>query len=68
MARKTGARGLRTILENVLLDTMYELPSMENVSKVVVDESVVNGENKPYIMYESDESRRDERRPAGSAF
>jgi ATP-dependent Clp protease ATP-binding subunit ClpX len=68
MARKTGARGLRTILENVLLDTMYELPSMENVSKVLVDESVVNGENKPYIMYESDESRRDERRPAGSAF
>jgi ATP-dependent Clp protease ATP-binding subunit ClpX len=68
MARKTGARGLRTILENVLLETMYDLPSMENVSKVVVDESVVNGENKPYILYESDESRRDERRPAGSAF
>jgi len=68
MARKTGARGLRTILENVLLDTMYELPSMENASKVVVDESVVNGENKPYIMYESGESRRDEKRPAGSAF
>jgi ATP-dependent Clp protease ATP-binding subunit ClpX len=68
MARKTGARGLRTILETVLLDTMYELPSMENVSKVVVDESVVNGENKPYIMYESDESRREDRRPAGSAY
>jgi ATP-dependent Clp protease ATP-binding subunit ClpX len=68
MARKTGARGLRTILENVLLDTMYELPSMENVSKVVVDETVVNGENKPYIMYESEDSRREERRPAGSAF
>jgi ATP-dependent Clp protease ATP-binding subunit ClpX len=68
MLRKTGARGLRTILENVLLDTMYELPSMENVSKVVVDETVVNGENKPYIMYESDESRREGRRPAGSAF
>jgi ATP-dependent Clp protease ATP-binding subunit ClpX len=68
MLRKTGARGLRTILENVLLDTMYDLPSMENVTKVVVDESVVNGENKPYIMYESDESLREERRPAGSAF
>jgi ATP-dependent Clp protease ATP-binding subunit ClpX len=68
MLRKTGARGLRTILENVLLDTMYELPSMENVSKVVVDEAVVNGENKPYIMYESEEVRREERRPAGSAF
>jgi len=68
MARKTGARGLRTILENVLLDTMYELPSMENVTKVVVDETVVNGENKPYIMYESEDVRREERRPAGSAF
>jgi ATP-dependent Clp protease ATP-binding subunit ClpX len=68
MLRKTGARGLRTILENVLLDTMYDLPSMENVTKVVVDESVVNGENKPYIMYESDDSLREERRPAGSAF
>jgi ATP-dependent Clp protease ATP-binding subunit ClpX len=58
MARKTGARGLRTILENVLLDTMYELPAIESVSKVVVDETVVNGENKPYMVYESDESRR----------
>src|SRR6056297_818231 len=67
MARKTGARGLRTILETVLLDTMYDLPSMENVSKVVVDETV-NGENTPYIMYESDDSRLEERRPAGSAF
>jgi ATP-dependent Clp protease ATP-binding subunit ClpX len=67
MLRKTGARGLRTILENVLLDTMYELPSMEDVSKVVVDEAVVNGENKPYIMYESDESRR-EKRPTGSTY
>jgi ATP-dependent Clp protease ATP-binding subunit ClpX len=68
MLRKTGARGLRTILENVLLDTMYELPSMENVTKVVVDEAVVNGENKPYIVYQSEEPRREERRPAGSAF
>jgi ATP-dependent Clp protease ATP-binding subunit ClpX len=68
MARKTGARGLRTILESVLLDTMYDLPSMEDVSKVVVDETVVNGENKPYMMFESDESRREERRPTGSAM
>jgi hypothetical protein len=42
---------------------------MEHVSKVVVDEAVVNGENKPYIIYESDESRRrDERRPTGSTY
>jgi ATP-dependent Clp protease ATP-binding subunit ClpX len=55
MARKTGARGLRTILEAVLLDTMYDLPSMENVEKVVVDEAVINGEAKPYIIYHAEE-------------
>ena len=53
MARKTGARGLRTIMENVLLDSMYELPSMENVTKIVVDEAVINGESDPYIIYEN---------------
>ncbi|AKS41638.1 ATP-dependent Clp protease ATP-binding subunit ClpX [Wenzhouxiangella marina] len=52
MARKTGARGLRTILENVLLDSMYDLPSAENVSKIVVDEAVINGEAEPYMIYE----------------
>ena len=51
MKRKTGARGLRTILESVLLDTMYELPSLENVSKVVVDESVINHQAEPYLIY-----------------
>ncbi len=50
--RKTGARGLRTILENILLDVMYDLPSMQNVSKVVLDEAVVKGESKPFIVYE----------------
>ncbi len=55
MERKTGARGLRTVLENVLLDTMYDLPSMENVSKVVVDDAVVLGETRPYIIYETEE-------------
>ncbi len=51
MARKTGARGLRTILEGILLDVMYEIPSLENVEKVVVDESVVLGQSKPYMVY-----------------
>jgi ATP-dependent Clp protease ATP-binding subunit ClpX len=55
MDRKTGARGLRTILENVLLDTMYDLPSSTSAKKVVVDEAVVTGENKPYVIYESEE-------------
>ncbi len=58
MARKTGARGLRTILENVLLDSMYDLPSMDNVSKVVVDEAVINGEAKPYLIYEGGQPQR----------
>ncbi|MFK7956755.1 MAG: ATP-dependent Clp protease ATP-binding subunit ClpX [Lysobacterales bacterium] len=53
MERKTGARGLRTILENVLLGSMYELPSMEGVSKVVIDEAVINGEADPYLIYEN---------------
>jgi len=51
--RKTGARGLRTILEKILLDTMYDLPSMQNVSKVVVDEAVAKGDSKPIILYEN---------------
>jgi ATP-dependent Clp protease ATP-binding subunit ClpX len=51
LKRKTGARGLRTILEQVLLDTMFELPSMDDVSKVVVDEAVINGQSEPYRIY-----------------
>ncbi|MGV8930976.1 MAG: ATP-dependent Clp protease ATP-binding subunit ClpX [Luteimonas sp.] len=53
LKRKTGARGLRTIVESVLLDTMYELPSLENVSKVVVDESVIEHKSAPYLIYET---------------
>ena len=53
MDRKTGARGLRSIVEGVLLDTMYELPSMQDVAKVVVDESVIKGDSKPILMYQS---------------
>ena len=60
MERKTGARGLRTILEQVLLDTMYDLPSMENVKKVVVDEAVVYGEAKPYLLLEGSDNQDDE--------
>lgn len=51
MHRKTGARGLRSILENVLLDTMYELPSAVNISKVIIDEAVIEGESEPLIIY-----------------
>jgi ATP-dependent Clp protease ATP-binding subunit ClpX len=51
LARKTGARGLRSILEQVLLDTMYDLPALENVSKVVVDEQMITADGKPILIY-----------------
>src|SRR5690625_5080682 len=56
--RKTGARGLRTIVESVLLDTMYELPSLENVSKVVVDESVIEHKSEPYLIYQNQPAQK----------
>jgi ATP-dependent Clp protease ATP-binding subunit ClpX len=55
--RKTGARGLRSILETVLLDTMYKIPSEENVVKVVVDAAVINGENEPLLVYEQNDQK-----------
>lgn len=55
LVRKTGARGLRSILESVLLDTMFEIPSAEHVSKVVIDENVISGNAKPLLIYESSE-------------
>ncbi|GAA4493729.1 ATP-dependent protease ATP-binding subunit ClpX [Pseudaeromonas paramecii] len=55
MERKTGARGLRSIVEGVLLDTMYDLPSQESVSKVVIDETVIKGESAPLLIYENPE-------------
>lgn len=55
MERKTGARGLRSILENVLLDTMYHIPSESDVSKVVIDESVISGDSAPIKIYQSSE-------------
>lgn len=58
MERKTGARGLRTILENTLLEIMYDLPAMENVSKVVVDAAVIEGNAQPYVIYEGGEMKR----------
>ena len=51
--RKTGARGLRSIMEAVLLETMYKIPSLDKVSKVVIDEAVIGGESEPLLMYEN---------------
>ena len=56
--RKTGARGLRSILETILLETMYKIPSEENVIKVVVDGSVIEGENEPLLVYEQKEAKK----------
>jgi len=51
--RKTGARGLRSIMEVVLLDSMYKIPSLEDVSKVIIDAAVIEGESDPLLMYEN---------------
>jgi len=53
MERKTGARGLRSIMEAVLLETMYRIPSEENVVKVIVDEGVIKGETEPFLVYDN---------------
>jgi ATP-dependent Clp protease ATP-binding subunit ClpX len=51
LARKTGARGLRSIIEHALLDIMFDLPSLKNVSKVVIDEATINGDTPPLLIY-----------------
>ncbi|WOT04091.1 ATP-dependent protease ATP-binding subunit ClpX [Shewanella youngdeokensis] len=56
-ARKTGARGLRSIVEGILLDIMYDLPSTDDVVKVVIDESVVKGESAPILIYANNEAQ-----------
>jgi len=58
MERKTGARGLRSIVEGVLLETMYELPSLQDVSKVVIDDSVIKGESKPILIYDNSSDKK----------
>lgn len=58
MERKTGARGLRSILEAVLLDSMYSIPSRDDVAKVVIDESVIRGDSEPLLVYQNSEAPR----------
>jgi len=57
LERKIGARGLRAILENILLDTMYELPSVDGISKVVIDESVISSQGKPIMVFDEPEKQ-----------
>ena len=56
--RKTGARGLRSILEDILMETMYKVPSEESLKKVVVDAPVVRGESEPLMVYEKTKERK----------
>ncbi len=58
MERKTGARGLRSIMERVLLDTMYKLPSMNGVSKVAIDQAVIEGESEPLLIFENESAAK----------
>ena len=58
MERKTGARGLRSILETVLLDVMYSIPSQDEVCKVVIDANVINGDSEPMLIYESHDQKK----------
>ena len=55
--RKTGARGLRSIMETVLLDSMYRIPSLDKVSKVIIDAAVIDGESEPLLLYENVEQQ-----------
>ena len=57
MKRKTGARGLRTLLEKTLLDTMYELPSSSEISKVVIDKTVIQSSKEPLLIYEKNKNK-----------
>jgi ATP-dependent Clp protease ATP-binding subunit ClpX len=58
MERKTGARGLRSILEAVLLEVMYQIPSQDDVTKVVIDENVITGKSEPMLIYETQEQQK----------
>jgi ATP-dependent Clp protease ATP-binding subunit ClpX len=59
IARKTGARGLRSILEGSLMDVMYDLPSLKNVQKVVIDGSSIGEGGKPLLVYKQDLEQSD---------
>ncbi len=55
--RKSGARGLRSIVEHALLDLMYEIPSMNGLKRVIIDKNVISGKSKPLYIYENDEKK-----------
>ena len=64
ISKKTGARGLRSILENILLKTMFDLPSQENIEEVVVDSGAAKGQNDPLIIHSKDAKNKSEKTSA----
>ncbi|MDE2446500.1 MAG: ATP-dependent Clp protease ATP-binding subunit ClpX, partial [Alphaproteobacteria bacterium] len=65
--RKTGARGLRSIMESILLDTMYDLPGMDGVEEVVISKEVVDGEAKPLLIYADRAAEKSDKKLPASA-
>ena len=57
ISKKTGARGLRSILENILLKTMYDLPSQDDIEEVIVDASAAKGHSQPILVHTKDDSK-----------
>jgi ATP-dependent Clp protease ATP-binding subunit ClpX len=58
VARKTGARGLRAILEEVMLELMYDIPSQQDIKECIVNEDVISGRSKPILIYSNEQSVR----------
>lgn len=66
LERKTGARGLRSIMEHALLDIMYDIPSIENLSKVVIDEGAIDGDTPPILIYQDSKESKQKVAESGS--
>ena len=66
ISKKTGARGLRSILENILLKTMYDLPSQENIEEVIVDASSAKGQSQPILVHAKGDSKSKSNKPSAA--
>ena len=66
ISKKTGARGLRSILENILLKTMYDLPSQDNVEEVIVDAGAAKGQSQPILVHAKGDSKSKSNKPSAA--
>ncbi len=64
--KKTGARGLRSILENILLKTMYDLPSQENIEEVIVDAGAAKGQSQPILVHAKGDNKSKSNKPSAA--